>query len=82
MQIMDFTVEHPGLGSYLQALFPHRLAGDPKLGAMHAGPPKVTSAEFVRLLLAASIRGLVSVSSPGRPIDEVVAEFTARGEDR
>jgi AcrR family transcriptional regulator len=149
MQLLDFTAEHPGLGSYLQVLFPRgdvgtrllaaevealsrrgysadaavvlssavatvaislaareesnanategdqargfaaerdaaddRLAGDAKLGAAHVGLPQLTSAEFVRLLLAASIRGLVSVIPPGRPIDEVVGELTATREDR
>lgn len=60
----------------------NRLAGDAKLGAAHLGLPQVTSAEFVRLLLAASVRGLVAVMPPGRPINEVVAEFSAAGEDR
>jgi AcrR family transcriptional regulator len=59
-----------------------RLAGHARLGAAHVGLPQVTSAEFVRLLLAASIRGLVAVIPPGRPIDEVVAELNATGEDR
>jgi AcrR family transcriptional regulator len=59
-----------------------RLAGDPTLGAAHVALPQVTSADFVRLLLAASIKGLVSVIAAGRPMSEVVAEFTATGEDR
>jgi AcrR family transcriptional regulator len=58
-----------------------RLAGDAQLGAAHVGLPQVSSSEFVRLLLAASIRGLVAVIPPGRPIGEVVAELTAVGED-
>ena len=58
-----------------------RLAGDAQLGAAHVGLPQVSSSEFVRLLLAASIRGLVAVIPPGRPIGEVVAELTAAGED-
>lgn len=59
-----------------------RLAGDAQLGAAHAGLPEISSAEFVRLLLAASIRGLLAVLPPGRPLDEVMAELTAAGEDR
>ncbi len=59
-----------------------RLAGHAQLGAAHVGLPQVSSSEFVRLLLAASIRGLVAVMPPGRPISEVVAELTAAGEDR
>jgi AcrR family transcriptional regulator len=59
-----------------------RLAGDPQLGAAHAGVSRVTNAEFVRLLLAASIRGLVAVMSPGRPIDEIFAALSPAGEDR
>lgn len=59
-----------------------RLAGDAKLGAAHVGLARVSATEFARVLLAASIRGLVAVIPPGRPIDEVVAEFSAAGEDR
>lgn len=59
-----------------------RLAGDAQLGAAHAGLPQLSSSEFVRLLLAASIRGLVAAIPPGRPIGEVVAELSATGEDR
>jgi AcrR family transcriptional regulator len=59
-----------------------RLAGDAQLGAAHAGLPEISSAEFVRLLLAASIRGLLAVLPPGRPLDEVMAKLTAAGEDR
>jgi AcrR family transcriptional regulator len=59
-----------------------RLATDAQLGAAHVGLPQVSAMEFVRLLLAASIRGLVAVMVPGRPIDEVVAQFSAAGEDR
>lgn len=59
-----------------------RLAGNAQLGAAHVGLPRVSDVEFVRLLLAASIRGLVAVIPPGRPIGEVVAELRAAGEDR
>lgn len=59
-----------------------RLAGDTRLGAAHVGLPQVSDSEFVRLLLAAAIRGLVAVIPPGRPIGEVVAELTAAAGDR
>ena len=59
-----------------------RLAGDPQLGAAHAGVSQVSNEEFVRLLVAASIRGLVAVIAPGRPIDEVVVELSDAGKDR
>lgn len=149
LQLWHFTIDHPGLASYLQVLFPRgdngvrllvaevdalsrrgyaqdaaivlssavatlaislaareegnatttggdqadryaaecdaaadRLAGDARLGAAHAGLPQLSSSEYVRLLLAASIRGLVGEIPPGRPIIEVVAAHTAVGEDR
>ncbi|OBK12639.1 TetR family transcriptional regulator [Mycobacterium asiaticum] len=149
LQLWHFTVEHPGLGAYLQVLFPRgdagmrllvaevdalsrrgygedaaivlasavatlaislacreesnasttggeqadrfaqerdaanrRLAGDERLGATHVGLPELSSSTYVRLLLAASIRGLVGDIPPGRPILEVVAAHTAAGEDR
>ena len=52
------------------------------LGAAHAGVSQVSNEEFVRLLVAASIRGLVAVIPPGRPIDEVVVELSDAGKDR
>jgi AcrR family transcriptional regulator len=149
VQLWHFTIEHPGLASYLQVLFPRgdagvqllvaevealsrrgyspdaamvlssavatlaislaareesntsttggdqangfalerdavaqRLAGDAQLGAAHVALPQLSSSEFVRLLLAASNRGLVAVIPPGRPIMDVVAEHTAAGKDR
>lgn len=59
-----------------------RLAGDAQLGAAHAGLPQVSNAELLRLLLAASIRGLVAAIPPGRPIAEVVAQLSAAAGDR
>jgi hypothetical protein len=35
---------------------------------------------LLRLLLAASIRGLVAAIPPGRPIAEVVAQLSAGGD--
>ena len=52
------------------------------MGAAHVGLPQVSSSEFLRLLLATSIRGLIAVMPPGRPISEVVAELTAAREER
>ncbi|ORA14500.1 TetR family transcriptional regulator [Mycobacterium asiaticum] len=149
LQLWRFTVDHPGLASYMQVLFPRgdtgmglliaevdalggrgyakdaaivvasavatlaislaareesnasttggeqadrfvqerdaanrRLADDERLGAAHLGLPELSSSQYVRLLLAASIRGLVGEIPPGRPIMEVVAAHTAAGEDR
>ncbi|WP_236976810.1 MULTISPECIES: TetR/AcrR family transcriptional regulator [Mycobacterium] len=145
LQLWHYTVEHPGLASYLQVLFPRgdagvrllvtevdalsrrgyaeeaaivlssavatlaislaareesntsttggdqadrfaaerdavaqRLAGHPRLGAAHGVLPELASAEYVRLLLAASIKGLVGEIPPGRPITEVVAATPPR----
>lgn len=58
-----------------------RLAGDARLGTAHVGWPAMSSAEYVRLLLAASIRGLVGEIPPGHPVREVVARYSATGED-
>lgn len=149
LQLWHFTVDHPGLASYMQVLFPRgdngvrllvaevdalgrrgyaqdaaivlssavatlaislaareesndsttggdqadrfaaerdaaaqRLAGDARLGEAHVGLPQLSSSQYVRLLLAASIRGLVGEIPPGRPIMEVVAAHTVAGEDR
>jgi len=54
-----------------------RLAGDAQLGAAHAGLPQVSNSELLRLLLAASIQGIVAAIPPGRPIGEVVARLSA-----
>jgi AcrR family transcriptional regulator len=59
-----------------------RLAGDPRLGAAHTGLPQVSSSEFLRLVLAGSIRGLVTAIPPGRSIGEVMAELIPAREDR
>lgn len=141
-QLLRFTERHPGLGTYLQVLFPrgdagsrllaaevnalgargysadaamvlcsavatltislaaredcsaavtagdeaagfaaerqvaeHVLAGDPHLGAAHLALPKVTSTQYARFLLAASIAGLVAAVPPGRPVDELLTEL-------
>jgi AcrR family transcriptional regulator len=58
-----------------------RLADDEQLEAAHEALPQITGTQFVRLLLTASIRGLVATIPPGRPIDEVVAELAAMGGD-
>jgi AcrR family transcriptional regulator len=59
-----------------------RLAGDARLGPAHLALPQVSNSDYVRLLLAASIRGLVAEIPPGRPIAEIVAKYAAVGEDR
>lgn len=59
-----------------------RLAGDPHLGAAHIGVSQVSTAEFMRLLLVASVRGLVAEIPPGRRIDDVVAGLGPAGKDR
>ncbi|OBK26905.1 TetR family transcriptional regulator [Mycobacterium asiaticum] len=149
LQLWHFTIEHPGLASYMQVLFPRgdtgvrllvtevealarrgyakdaaivlssavatlaislsareesnvsttggdqadrfalerdaaaqRLAADDRLEAAHVGLPELSSSQYVRLLLAASIRGLVEEIPPGRPIMEVVAAHAVAGEDR
>lgn len=149
LQLWHFTVDHPGLASYLQVLFPRgdagvellvaevnslqrrgyttdaamvlgsavatlalslaarevsntsstggeqamrfaqerdavaeRLTGHPRLGSAYRGLPELSSTQYVRLLLAASIRGLVAEIPPGRPIVEVAADHAVAGEDR
>ncbi|UXA05537.1 TetR/AcrR family transcriptional regulator [Mycobacterium sp. SMC-2] len=58
------------------------LSHDPRLGPAWAGLPQASSSQFVRLLLAASVRGLVTLIPPGRPFAEVVAELSDAGRDR
>jgi AcrR family transcriptional regulator len=58
-----------------------RLASDARLGAAHVALPQVSDADFMRLLLAASIRGLVAVIPPGRPIGEAVARLGTEAAD-
>lgn len=57
------------------------LAGDARLQAAHVGWPEMASAEYVRLLLAASTRGLAGEIPPGRPITDILAAHTAAGEE-
>ncbi|ROO85822.1 hypothetical protein EDD29_3371 [Actinocorallia herbida] len=57
-----------------------RLLADDRLGPAHADLPRMSTPDFVRLLLAASIRGLVSVARPGRPVHEIVADLSGGGE--
>jgi AcrR family transcriptional regulator len=59
-----------------------RLATDSHLGPPHSALPEVSGVGFVRLLLTASIRGLVAAIPPQRPIADVVAELSAAGEGR
>lgn len=54
------------------------LADHPELGPAHVGLPEVTHEVHSRLLLAASVSGLVAVAPPGRPVADVIAELSAR----
>ncbi|SDM39235.1 TetR/AcrR family transcriptional regulator [Allokutzneria albata] len=56
-----------------------RLAQDERLGAAPTTLPQIPRAEYVRLLLTASIRGLVEVCPPGRPVAEMIADLAATG---
>ncbi|WP_095407028.1 TetR/AcrR family transcriptional regulator [Mycobacterium talmoniae] len=53
-----------------------RLAADGTLGPTRAALPQLPGDEFRRLLLIASIRGLVAAIPPDRPIVDVVADLT------
>lgn len=143
MQLFDFVVEHPGIGAYMQQLFPRGQAGrtmlsaeiaalvrrghnadvaialtnvvtllgiglavseerklpngqpdgytpqmqqvlaefltDETTGPLHAQLPSIAPRSFVALTLSATIRGLVEVASPGRPLAEVMADLAAFG---
>ncbi|GAB3736072.1 TetR family transcriptional regulator [Amycolatopsis oliviviridis] len=56
-----------------------RLAGDDRLAGPSAALPQVPRPEYVRLLLTASIRGLIGSCPPGRPIAGMVADLAATG---
>lgn len=58
------------------------LSDDPRLGAAWAELPEASSFEFMRLLLAGSIRGLVALIPPGRPFADVVADLNRARKDR
>ena len=141
LQMWHFIVRHPGLGVYMQTLFPRGEAGrllmahqiealskrgyspdvaialssviagvsinyavaedsqrehaeeldvqrqeiteqlktDEDLAEAHRDLPSVEHTQFVRLVLAAMVRGVVSVAPPGRPLDQVMAELAAIG---
>lgn len=53
------------------------LAADDRLGQAHLALPKITSAQYVRMLLTASIRGLLAAIPAGREVDDVIRELTA-----
>jgi len=57
-----------------------RLSRDDRLAEPSAALPQVPRPEYVRLLLTASIRGLVGSCPPGRPVAEMVADLAATGE--
>ncbi|MGV0810472.1 TetR/AcrR family transcriptional regulator [Mycolicibacterium boenickei] len=59
-----------------------RLAGDAALGPVHTAGMQLSRAQYLELLMNALIRGLMTSVVPGRPITDIVADLTARGEDR
>lgn len=59
-----------------------RLAGDAALGAVHNAGMQLSAGQYLELLMNALIRGLLTSVAPGRPITDIVADLTARGEDR
>lgn len=59
-----------------------RLAADAELGPVHTAGMQLTGEQYVELLLSGLIRGLLSAVRLGRPIDDIVADLTATGEDR
>lgn len=59
-----------------------RLAGDAALGPVHTAGMQLSSPQYLEMLMTALIRGLLTSVVPGRPITDIVAELTAKGEDR
>jgi len=57
------------------------LLADARLGEAHRGLPQIDENEYVRLWLAAAVRGFVEVAPPGRPVVEIRAALQAAGED-
>ncbi|MBB5850701.1 TetR/AcrR family transcriptional regulator [Amycolatopsis umgeniensis] len=57
-----------------------RLSRDDRLAEPSAALPQVPRPEYVRLVLTASIRGLIGSCPPGRPVVEMVADLAATGE--
>lgn len=53
-----------------------RLGTDPRFAAALPELPVVSTPEYIELLLAASVRGMVAAAPPGRPVDEVVASLS------
>lgn len=141
LQMWNFIVRHPGLGVYMQTLFPRGDAGrqlmafqinalsrfgytpdvaialssvvagisinyavaedsqlergesldeqrqevtdqlqtDEQLGEAHRDLPQVEHAQYVKLVLTATIRGTLAAAPPGRPLDQVIADLAAAG---
>lgn len=59
-----------------------RLAGDAALGPVHTAGMRLSSPQYLELLMTALIRGLLTSVVPGRPIKDIMADLTAMGEDR
>ncbi|MYW89952.1 helix-turn-helix transcriptional regulator [Amycolatopsis rubida] len=74
------TADGDGLERERAAVW-QRLSRDDRLGPAHAMLPRPSRPEYVRLLLTASIRGLVAACPPGRPVAEMVAELAGIGEN-
>lgn len=53
---------------------------DPALGPPHARIPAVEPERFFSLLITAAIGGLLAVAPPGRPVAEIVADLSERGD--
>ncbi|MGO1972696.1 MAG: TetR/AcrR family transcriptional regulator [Propionibacteriaceae bacterium] len=53
-----------------------RVGADPRFAAAVPALPVVSTPEYVGLLLAASVRGMVAAAPPGRPVDEVMASLS------
>ncbi len=57
-----------------------QLSTDENLGEVHRDLPQVEHAQYVRLVLTATIRGVLSAAPPpGRPLDQVIADLAAAG---
>lgn len=140
-QLHEFVLAHPGLGTYIQTLFPRgesgrrlmeqqvvalarfgyspdvavsiasavaglavnyavaeqaqldradgiddrrrdvsdQLHSDARLAEAHREIPEIDYREFSKLVLTASIRGLVSAAPPGRPLDRIVTDLASTG---
>ncbi|MDG4795594.1 hypothetical protein [Micromonospora sp. WMMD1082] len=63
-------------GGYRRAGPRHSTRGE-RAGLSEVAPKRVGDREYVGLLLAGTIRGLLQVAPPGRPVAQVVADLAA-----